>query len=233
MSAEPLAPLRITDLPADERPRERLMQFGPQALSNAELLAILLRVGGKGESAVRMAERILKQLDGPAGLLRRPLTDLTSLHGIGLAKAAQIKAAVELGYRVARAELGDRPQITSPADAANLLLIRMGGLEQEEVHLLLLDTKNRVLDTLVAYRGSLNASAIRVAELFRAAVRQNAASILVAHNHPSGDPTPSPEDIAVTRNLVQAGCLLDIPLLDHLIIGQGRWVSLKERGLGF
>lgn len=233
MSAEPLAPLRITDLPADERPRERLMQFGPQALSNAELLAILLRVGGKGESAVHMAERILKQLDGPAGLLRRPIADLTDLHGIGLAKAAQIKAAVELGYRVARAELGDRPQITSPADAANLLLIRMGGLEQEEVHVLLLDTKNRVLDTLVAYRGSLNASAIRVAELFRAAVRQNAASILVAHNHPSGDPTPSPEDVAVTRNLVQAGRLLDIPLLDHLVIGQGRWVSLKERGLGF
>jgi DNA repair protein RadC len=127
----------------------------------------------------------------------------------------------------------ERPQITSPADAANLLMLEMGHLEQEHLRLLLLDTKNRVLASPTIYKGNVNTSVIRVSELFREAIRHNSVALIIAHNHPSGDPTPSPEDVRVTRQIFEAGKLLDVEVLDHLIIGQGRYVSLKERGLGF
>jgi len=225
---------RILDIPLNDRPRERLQREGPGVLSNAELLAILLRVGVAGENAVRVAERLLAQLNGLSGLHRAGFAELKSHKGIGPAKAAQLQAAIELGRRIAGSTPEERPSISSPADAANLLMYQMAELDQEYLYVILLDTRNRVLGRpLEVYHGSLNTSLIRVGELFREAIKVNAAALIVAHNHPSGDPSPSPEDVAVTRAVVEAGKLLDIDVLDHLVIGRNRFVSLKERGLGF
>jgi DNA repair protein RadC len=152
---------------------------------------------------------------------------------MGLAKAAQIKAAIELGIRLRLEAPEERPAINSPSDAAALLQYEMSALAQEHLRVVNLDTRNRVINIEKLYVGSLNASTVRICEIFKPAIQRNAASILVAHNHPSGDPTPSPEDVALTRAIVQSGKLLDIDVLDHMIIGEGRWVSLKERGLGF
>ncbi|MBP7693982.1 MAG: DNA repair protein RadC [Anaerolineales bacterium] len=227
-------PPRIADLPDDDRPRERLAAAGAGALNTPELLAILLRVGVAGENAVRLAERLLREVGGLSGLQRAGLADLCRIHGVGAAKATQLIAAIELGRRIALSAPEDRPAIKSPADAANLLMYQLAAHEQEYLYVLLLDTRNRVIGRPVeVYHGSLNTSLIRVGEIFRHAIKANAAAIIVAHNHPSGDPAPSPEDVAVTRAIVEAGKLLDIDVLDHLVIGQHRFVSLKERGLGF
>jgi DNA repair protein RadC len=223
----------IRDLPSSERPRERLAQAGPAALSNAELLAIILRVGVKGENVVRMSERLLAKYKGLDGLARASFAELCAEKGMGPAKAVQLKAALELGRRLLLTSPNDRPTVRSPADAAALIMLDMAGLEQEHLRVILLDTRNRVIAISEVYKGSLNTAMIRVGELFRDAIRHNCAAIIVAHNHPSGDPTPSPEDIAVTRQIVEAGKLLDIEVLDHLVIGQRRYVSLKEQGLGF
>ena len=227
------AAYRITDLAVDERPRERLEKFGAQSLTTAELLAILLRVGVKGENAVQVATRLLQDYGGLDGLHRMPFEEVCAQHGVGKAKAAQIKAALELANRLNQARRGEQASVNSPGDAAALLQHPMSALEQEELWVILLDTRNRVMRTESVYRGSLNSSQVRVGELFKSAVRRNAAAVIVAHNHPSGDPTPSPDDIAVTRAIVQGGKMLDIEVLDHLVIGRGSYVSLKERGLGF
>jgi DNA repair protein RadC len=224
---------RIADLPANERPRERLERLGPQALSIPELLAILLRVGVAGESAVQVGQRLLNKYKNLAGLHRAPFEDLCNQRGIGAAKAAQIKAAIELGRRMAREPAEDRTTINSPADAAALVAYDMSAQEQEILSVILLDTRNQVIDIVEIYRGSVNSSQVHVGELFKPAIRRNAAALIVVHNHPSGDPTPSPDDVAVTRSIVQAGKLLDVDVLDHMVIGQGKWVSMKERGLGF
>jgi DNA repair protein RadC len=224
---------RIMDLHESDRPRERLAALGPQALSNAELLAILLRVGVRGENAVSVGQRLLNQFRGLTGLHRAPFEDLKKQHGLGEAKASQIKAAIELGRRLPLESPEERATINSPADAAALVQYEMSALEQEHLRVILLDRRNRVMETAEVYRGSVNSSQIRVGEVFREAIRKNASALIVIHNHPSGDPTPSPDDVAVTRAIVQAGKLLDVEVLDHLVIGQGRWVSLKERGLGF
>jgi DNA repair protein RadC len=223
----------IKELPTDDRPRERLLNYGARNLSNAELLAIILRTGARDENVVRVAQRILTQFNGLPGLARASPTEIINEKGLGPAKAAQLKAAFELGRRLLAVSQEEGAQIRSPADAANIVMSEMGFLEQEELRIMLLDTKNRVLETTTLYRGSLNTSLIRVGELFRAAIRANSASLIVLHNHPSGDPTPSPEDVAVTKQIVEAGQLLDVEVLDHLIIGGQRFVSLKERGLGF
>jgi DNA repair protein RadC len=226
-------PPRITDLAKEDRPRERLEAAGPAALSNAELLAILLRTGIGGKNVVHLAEQILSEHGGLTGLMRLSLDDLKSTPGIGLAKAAQLKAAMELGRRLAAAAPHERPRINSPGDAANLLMLDMGYLDQEHLKVILLDTRNQVLKITDVYKGSLDTSLVRVGELFREAIRANAAAIILAHNHPSGDPSPSPEDLVLTRMVVEAGKLLSISVLDHLVIGHQRFVSLKERGLGF
>ncbi|NJN96004.1 MAG: DNA repair protein RadC [Anaerolineales bacterium] len=223
----------IHDFPLGERPRERMQYYGPTALSNAELLAILLRVGSAGENVVALSTRLLAEFGGLAGLAKASFSDLASIKGVGTAKTAQLKAAIELGRRLLITSPDARPQITSPLDAANLLMLEMGGLEQEHLRTLLLDTKNRVLASPTVYVGNVNSSIIRISEVFREAVRENATAMIVAHNHPSGDPTPSPEDVSVTRSIVEAGSLLGIDVLDHLVIGHQRFVSLKERGLGF
>jgi DNA repair protein RadC len=224
---------RITDLEESDRPRERLAELGPQALSNAELIAILLRVGIKGENAVQMGQRLLQSYGGLHGLHKASFVDMCAQHGLGEAKAAQIKAAIELGRRLAMQEPEERPAVNSPADAAELVRYEMSAFEQEHLWVILLDTRNRVISIEKIYVGSLNASTVRVGELFRPAIQRAAASLIVIHNHPSGDPSPSPEDVALTRAIVQSGKLLDIGVLDHLVIGHNRWVSLKERGLGF
>ncbi len=224
---------RIMDLHETERPRERLAALGPQALSKAELIAILLRVGVPGENAVQVGQRLLDRFGGLLGLHRAPLEELTVERGIGAAKAAQLKAAIELGRRLAVESPEERPVINSPEDAANLVRYEMAALEEEHLRVLLLDTRNRVIDFHNVYQGSANSSQVRVGEVFKAAIRRNATAVIIVHNHPSGDPTPSPDDLAVTRACVEAGKLLDIDVLDHLVIGQGRYVSMKERGLGF
>jgi len=224
---------RISDLHEADRPRERLAALGPQALTNAELLAILLRVGVQGENAVEVGQRLLKKFNGLNGLHRAPFKELMDQHGLGEAKAAQIKAAIELGRRLTLETPQERPAINSPADAAALIQYEMSALEQEHLRVILLDRRNRVLEVVEVYKGSVNSSQVRVGELFKDAIRANASAIIVAHNHPSGDPAPSPDDVAVTRAIVQAGKLLDVDVLDHLVIGQAKWVSLKERGLGF
>lgn len=224
---------RITDLQETERPRERLAALGPQALSNAELIAILLRVGVPGENAVQVGQRLLNKFGGIRGLHRVPFVELCQQHGIAKAKAAQIKAAIELGRRLPLESPEERPVINSPKDAADLVEYEMSALEQEHLRVLLLDRRNRLLELADVYHGSVNSSQVRVGEIFKEAVRKNASGVIVIHNHPSGDPTPSPDDVVVTRAIIQAGKLLDIDVLDHLVIGHGRWVSLKERGLGF
>jgi DNA repair protein RadC len=224
---------RITDLHETDRPRERLASLGPQALSNAELIAILLRVGVPGENAVQVGQRLLQKFGGISGIHRAPFDEMIKQHGIGEAKAAQIKAAIELGRRLTLESPEERPIINSPADAAALVQYEMSALEQEHLRVILLDRRNHVLEVVDLYRGSVNSSQVRVAEIFREAIRKNASALIVVHNHPSGDPTPSPDDVAVTRAIVQAGKMLDVDVLDHMVIGQGRWVSLKERGLGF
>lgn len=224
---------RIKDLASRERPRERLQRLGAQALADAELIAILLRTGIRGRSAVELGRSLLQALGGLTGLHSASFGELRAVPGVGPAKAAQIKAAIEVGRRLAVAEAGESPTIRSPQDAADLIQYEMGALEQEHFRVLLLDTRNRVLRQRDIYRGSLNASMIRIGEVFRDAVRENAAAIIVAHNHPSGDPSPSPEDVAVTRAIAEAGRMLDIELLDHLVIGRSSFVSLKAKGLGF
>lgn len=223
----------IRDMAAHDRPRERLLQVGAQAVSTVELLAIILRTGTGGENVLRLAERLLIHFGDLAGLARATITELQAVRGIGRVKAIEIKAALEVGRRLLAAAPQERPKVTSPADAANLLMSEMMFLEQEHLRLILLDTRNFVLRTPTIYKGSLNTSLVRIGELFRAAIRENAAAMIIAHNHPSGDPSPSPEDVNVTRQLVQAGKLLSIDVLDHIVIGRQRFVSLKERGLGF
>ncbi len=224
---------RIVDMPLGERPRERLLHYGESSLSNAELIAILLRVGIQGENAVAMGTRLLIEHGGLDGVFKASVAELATFRGLGEAKVAQLKAALELGRRLLVASPDARPQITSPNDAANFLMLEMGSYEQEHLKTVLLDTKNRILATETVYIGNVNASIIRVGEVFREAVRKNATSLIMAHNHPSGDPTPSQEDVRVTKSVVEAGRLLNIDVLDHLIIGQQRFVSLRERGLGF
>ena len=224
----------ILDLPPCERPRERLREHGPRYLNNAELVAILLRSGVAGENAINVAMRILAEFDGLGGLARAGYFELCKQRGLNHAKTSEIMAALELGRRIASLAPEERAQISCPQDAASLLIAEMEPQVQEHLVVLLLNTRNQVVARRTIYIGTVNSSAVRPAEVLRPAIRENAPSIIVAHNHPSGDPTPSPEDISVTRDLAAAGKLMDIELLDHLVIGHGgRFTSLKEKRLGF
>ncbi len=230
---EPRVSYRISDLEASERPRERLQKLGADKLGNAELLAILLRVGLPGESAVQVGQRLLHEFKGLAGIHRAPFEDLVAQRGVGAAKAAQIKAAIELGRRLNDAPPEDKPTINSPQEAVQLVKYDMQALDQEELRVLLLDTRNHLLGNEQVYLGSVSTAQVHLGDIFKHAVRKNATALIVIHNHPSGDPTPSPDDVAITRELVKAGELMGVKVLDHIVIGQGRHVSMKERGLGF
>jgi DNA repair protein RadC len=236
-SSETTAPLGkrkpVREWPAGDRPRERLRDLGPAHLSTAELLAIILRTGTSETSVVALAQRLLEQYGGLAGLAQAPFRELTRIAGLGEAKVAQIKAALELGRRAASISQQERIAITSVQDAVRLLLPQFVDEEQERFVVVLLDTKHHVLGTIALYRGTLLHTAVRPAEVFRDAVRANCRAVLVAHNHPSGDPSPSAEDIALTAQLVQGARLLGLELLDHIIVARDSAVSLREKGLGF
>ncbi len=224
---------RIRDLPATDRPRERLRDAGPNALSNQELLAILLRTGQANESALAIAARLLGRFDGLVGLARSSFAELCAERGLGEAKAAQLQAALELGRRVGAAQPEERAVIRHPMDVANLLQGEMGLLDQEHLRVLLLNTRNHVLATHEVYHGSVHTAVVRIGELFREALRQNAPCIILVHNHPSGDPSPSAADISMTRQAIEAGELLDIEVLDHIVIAHGKFVSMKEEKKAF
>ncbi len=221
----------IHDLPADTRPRERLTRLGAEGLSDAELIAIVLRSGARGINVIDMATQLVRHYQGLPGMREASIEDLCSHHGVGEAKAAQIKASIEIGRRIMLASPEARPQVHSPEDVAKLLMAELAYAEQEHVKVVLIDTRNYVIATPTVYKGNVNSAQVRVGELFREAIRRNAAAVIVAHNHPSGDPTPSPDDITLTRQIVKAGNLLNINVMDHLVLGRRRWVSLKERGL--
>jgi DNA repair protein RadC len=227
------SPPRIKELPENERPRERLQHQGARALSDAELLAIALRTGTPRESALHLARRLQNQFGGLHALARTSIQEMCQVPGIGPAKASQIQAALELGRRLVLAGDGTRLQIQDATDASMLLMAEIGAEPQENLCVILLDTKHYVQRTVRLYEGNVNSSLVRPAEVFRDAVKDNAMAIILGHNHPSGDPTPSPDDIAVTRTLIQAGELLEIRVLDHLIVGRGRYVSLKAERLAF
>ncbi|MCL6451474.1 MAG: DNA repair protein RadC [Acetobacteraceae bacterium] len=228
----------MKDLPPEERPRERLLSQGASALSNAELLAIVIRTGSSRETALELARRVLVEgarrsggRGSPAAglryLLDATVQELSGLNGMGPAKVAQIKAALELGRRLASP--GVRPTVKSPRDVADLVMERMRYLDREHFQVVLLNTRNQVLGVELVSVGTLSSSVVHPREVFKAALRRSAAAIILVHNHPSGDPTPSPEDVGLTRRLSQGGHLLGVEVLDHVVIGDGCFVSLRER----
>jgi DNA repair protein RadC len=223
----------IREMPPDDRPRERLRMVGASALNTSELLAIILNTGIRGESVTTMAQRMLHEHGGLAGLMRMDIVEMSRVRGLGEAKAAKVKAALELGRRLSMMSEDDRPRIGTPEDIVLLLGVEMAALEQEQVRVVMLDTKHRIIATTEVYQGSVNSVSVRMAEIFKPAVRHNATSIVLVHNHPSGDPAPSTADINMTRDAVSAGKLLEVDVVDHIIIGRGTHVSLKRLGLGF
>ena len=218
----------VREMPSHERPRERLEHFGAGALSLAELLAIVLRTGTRGDNALEMANRLLAKYGGLPGLVRADFRELCAEHGMGEAKSAQVKAALEIGRRLALVQVDARYKISTPAEAANLVMLDMAYLDTEQMRLLLLDARGQLVEKVSLYQGTANSSVLRAAEVFRPAIIRNCPALILCHNHPSGDPTPSPEDIKATRQLVEAGRLLDIELVDHIVIGHQRFVSHKE-----
>lgn len=225
-------PDSLSGLPADDRPRERLRSLGPGALTTAELLAILLGTGGRGSSVLEVAGRLLDIGEGSLRrLAQRPSAELLRAQGIGPTKAARLLAAFELGARLSREERPPVQRIREPEDVARLFRNRLRDLQVEEFHLLALDSQSQVLREVLVTRGLLNSSLVHPREVFRAAIAEAAAGIIVVHNHPSGDPTPSAEDRAVTQQLAAAGRLLDLPLYDHVIIAGDRFVSFATTGL--
>jgi DNA repair protein RadC len=223
----------IREMPPLERPRERLAARGAAGLSSAELIGLLWGSGSRGRSAVDLAEDVLARHEGLTGLARATDIELESVPGIGAAKAAQLAAAFELGRRLLADWPAGRWTIRSAHDVADRLVLQMGRLEREELRVVLLNTKNVVLRVATVYQGNVSSSLVRVGELFRDAVRLNAAGLILVHNHPSGDPTPSPDDLHLTAETLAAGRLLDIDLLDHLVVGHDAWVSLRDRGVSF
>lgn len=220
----------IRSMPREERPREKLLQRGPESLSNRELLAIVLRTGTHRHSALGLADRVLSHFGSLRELREASCEELQAVAGIGLAKATQICAALELGRRLQSA-CRDRVVIRSPQDASDIVMEELRYQDREVMRLLILDTKHQLIAAPTVSIGTLNASMVHPREVFKECIRRSAAAVIVVHNHPSGDPTPSAEDLKVTRRLRQAGGLLGIELIDHIIIGDNRFVSLKEQGL--
>ncbi|OLO40538.1 hypothetical protein BTR23_05980 [Alkalihalophilus pseudofirmus] len=222
--------LLIRDVPFHERPRERLLAEGAKFLSNQELLAIILRTGSKEESVLQLAQRVLQKFDGLMLLKDATVEELQEIKGIGEAKAVEVCAVLELGRRISSLKFDERYVIRSPEDVSRYVMEDMRSLTQEHFVCLYLNTKNHVLHRETIFIGSLNASIVHPREVFKEALRRSAASFICLHNHPSGDPTPSREDIEVTKRLTECGRILGIELLDHVIIGDRTYISLKEKG---
>lgn len=221
----------MRDLPDQERPREKLLHYGPGRLSNSELLAILLGSGTKSLSAVRLAEQLLTKFSSLRALANASHEELMSLKGIGLAKAGVIIAAFELAKRLSDAALEVREVISSPQDAADLVLSDLFLEDKEHFVIIMLNTKNRVIGKKTISIGHLNGSLVHPREMFKEVIRRSSAAVILVHNHPSGDPTPSKDDLDVTKRLVEAGQLLGIQVLDHIIVGHNCYVSFHEQGL--
>lgn len=230
MTVQPLLNMKIHDVHEADRPRERLIRQGAKSLSNQELIAILLGTGTKRESVLTVANRVLINFEKLHNLKYATLEEITEIKGIGEAKAVLLLAAIELGRRLASKDLEERFTIRSPEDAATFLMQDMTSLQQEHFVCLFLNVKNQVLHKQTIFVGSLNASIVHPREIFREAVKRSAASIICSHNHPSGIPTPSPEDIDVTTRLYEAGKIVGVDLLDHVIIGDHQFISMKEKG---
>lgn len=224
--------VKINDIPKNERPMERLIKFGADSLTNAELLAILLRTGTRGENIISISTRLLSQVDGLDGLLNISLDDIKKIRGIKTVKACQLMAMTELfkRFNTLRSQRQEY-KITSPRDIADLLINEMNSLNQEVLKLILLNTKNIIIGVKDVFKGSLNTSIVHPREIFSEAVKRGSANIIICHNHPSGDPTPSKEDINLTIRIKQCGELMGIGLLDHIIIGNSKYISLKEKGI--
>jgi DNA repair protein RadC len=224
--------LTIRELPRSERPRERLVDLGASALSSAELLAILLGSGGAGRSALQVGQSVLAEAGGALRrIARQPVKALTAVSGVGIARAVTIHASLELGRRMAAEGRQDGSPVRSPRDVVEYFAPRMEDLPVEEFHVAVLDAQHRLERDITITRGILNSSLVHPREVFREAIAERAAAIVLVHNHPSGDPAPSADDRAVTAQLVSAGRLLDIPVHDHVIIGRGRYTSFAEAGL--
>jgi DNA repair protein RadC len=222
--------IRIRELPSSERPRERLRDHGASSLKISELLAIILRTGSTKQSVLSLADTLLADHEGLGGLARLSFAELTRVNGLGEAKAAELQAAFELARRLNALQPEERPYVRSPQDVHNLLGPDMAMLDQEELRVLMLSTRNQLMGISDVYKGNVNSAFVRASEVYRDAVRRNAPCIIVVHNHPSGDPTPSADDIGITKQLVEAGKHLDIELLDHIVIGDKRFTSLKQMG---
>jgi DNA repair protein RadC len=222
--------LKIKDLPSNERPYEKLERFGPEMLSDAELLAIIIRSGNKTETSVSLSQRVIKEQGGLVSLHNASLEQLRSISGIGRVKAVQIKAVMELSKRISSYGLNNKAVVKSPLDISRLLMEEMRHLKKEVFKVILLSTKNQVIKHINISVGSLNASIVHPREVFSEVVKSGCSSIIMVHNHPSGDPEPSSEDIGTTARLVEAGNILGIKVLDHVIIGDGKYISLKEKG---
>ncbi|NLY89191.1 MAG: DNA repair protein RadC [Firmicutes bacterium] len=221
----------IKDLPAEERPRERLEKYGAQSLSNAELLAILLRTGTSGLSALDLATTILAQFQTLDEIAAAGIGELSQIKGMGQSKAVQVLAAFELGRRLQVSEASKYEQVSSPGKVAELVMPRLRFLKQEHFLVIHLNTKNRVLSIETISMGTLDSSLVHPRDVFRTAIKNSSASLILVHNHPSGEPYPSNEDLNITRRLKEAGELLGIPILDHVIIGDNKYISLREEGL--
>jgi DNA repair protein RadC len=230
LTVTPIENLKIRDVHVVDRPRERLMRQGAQSLSNQELIAILLGTGTKNESVLTVASRVLLNFEKLHNLKYATLEEMVAIKGIGEVKAVSLLAAIELGRRLASKDLEERFTIRSPEDAASFLMQDMTSLQQEHFVCLFLNVKNQVIHKKTIFVGSLNASIVHPREIFREAVKRSAASIICSHNHPSGVPTPSPEDIDVTNRLFEAGKIVGVDLLDHVIIGDHQFISMKEKG---
>ncbi len=222
----------IKELPMTERPREKLYINGPEALSNEELIAIIIRTGNKNDSAIDLARKILSRDNrGLISLRDTTLQELMEIKGVGECKAAQILAAIELGKRINYKDALNKVKINEPTTIANLYMDEMRYLQKEHFKVLLLDTKNQIIVTEEISVGTLNASIVHPRDVFKVAIKRNANSIILIHNHPSGDPTPSNEDINITNRLIDGGNLIGIKVLDHIIIGDNRYISFKEKNL--
>jgi len=219
---------RVRELPIADRPRERLASLGAPALSATELLTVLWGAGSTGAAVGALVAH-----GSLADLGRADVLELTAVPGVGLARAAQLVAAFEIGRRSSVASHGARWAVRAPRDVADRLRTEMAALEREELRVLLLNTKNAVLRETTVYMGNVSAAIVRVAELFRDAVRIHAAGVILVHNHPSGDPEPSPDDLHLTAEAIAAGRLLDVPVLDHVILARDGYVSLRDRGISF